>query len=276
MRDLAARVREDRDSVTKYEIVRTVLTRLNERGERTLRERREILRRVTEFEDFSTCYPEDQLKAKGLVGEVRRVVDVKDSFTRIRQEREAEREKHQAAQRERLAEAQRRRDEVIQIKGELFALFREQDRYKRGRALEHLFGRLFDTAGILVSEPFTMIGTEGEGVVEQVDGVVAIDGEYYLVETKWWAKPLGRAEVSEHLVRVFSRGQARGILISASEYTEPALTVCRESLSRTVVVLCKIEELVKLLEQEADLKQFLQQKIEAAIVHKNPLYEPLG
>ena len=96
------------------------------------------------------------------------------------------------------------------------------------------------------------------------------------METKWWAKPLGRAEVSEHLVRVFSRGQARGILISASEYTEPALTVCRESLSRTVVVLCKIEELVKLLEQEADLKQFLQQKIEAAIVHKNPLYEPLG
>ncbi len=84
--DLAARVAEDRDSVTKYEIVRVALTRLNERGERTLRERREILRRVTDFEDFSTCWPEDELKAKGLVGEVRRVVNVKDSFTRMRQE----------------------------------------------------------------------------------------------------------------------------------------------------------------------------------------------
>ncbi len=43
-----------------------------------------------EYEVFSTCWPEDVLKAKGLVSEVRRVVEVKDSFTRIRQEKEAE------------------------------------------------------------------------------------------------------------------------------------------------------------------------------------------
>ena len=55
-------------------MVRTTLTRLNERGEAALRERREILKRVTEFEDFSTCWPNDQLKAKGLVAEIRRVI----------------------------------------------------------------------------------------------------------------------------------------------------------------------------------------------------------
>ncbi len=167
---------------------------------------------------------------------------------------------------------------MTQTKNELFALFREEDRRERGKALERVLGRLFDIADILVSEPFSLTGMEGEGIVEQLDGVVSIDGEYYLVEMKWRAEPLGRGEVSEHLVRVFGRDQARGILISASGYTEPAVTVCRESLSQAVVVLCKLEEIVKLLEreQDVDVKQFFQRKIEAAIVHKNPLYEPLG
>lgn len=46
--DLEARLRKDRNSINKYEIVRTVLERLNSKGEPALRERREILRRVTE------------------------------------------------------------------------------------------------------------------------------------------------------------------------------------------------------------------------------------
>ena len=54
MSDLWKRVETDRGNINKYEIVRTILTRINERSENTLRERREVLRRVTEFEDFST------------------------------------------------------------------------------------------------------------------------------------------------------------------------------------------------------------------------------
>jgi restriction system protein len=75
--DLEARLRKDRNSINKYEIVRTVLERLNSKGEPALRERREILRRVTEFEDFSTEGPSDQLKAKGLVGEISRVLELR-------------------------------------------------------------------------------------------------------------------------------------------------------------------------------------------------------
>jgi len=71
--DVETRLRNDRNSINKYEMVRTVLERLNAKGEPALRERREILRRLTEFEDFSTCWQNDQLKAKGLVGEMSRV-----------------------------------------------------------------------------------------------------------------------------------------------------------------------------------------------------------
>ena len=87
--DLEETVARDRESISKYEIVRTILQRLNEFGERALRERREILKRVVEFEDFSTCWDNDRLQAKGLVSEIRKVVNVKDSFTRMRQERDA-------------------------------------------------------------------------------------------------------------------------------------------------------------------------------------------
>jgi hypothetical protein len=43
------------DSIKKHEIVRIVLDRINEAGDRTLTTRREILKRVTEFEDFSVA-----------------------------------------------------------------------------------------------------------------------------------------------------------------------------------------------------------------------------
>lgn len=61
--DLTEIVLRNRHEITKYEIVRSVLSRLNERGESTLRERREIIKRVVEYEDFSACWESDRLKA---------------------------------------------------------------------------------------------------------------------------------------------------------------------------------------------------------------------
>jgi len=159
--DLAIRVNQDPDNINKYEIVRTVLTRINEKGEATVRERREILKRITEFEDFSTCWPADQLKAKGLVAEIRRVVNVKDSFTRMHQEREEERKKRQAEQQAKLEEAQRRRDRLSAVKADLFSLFGEQNSQKRGKTLESILNCLFEASGILIREAFTLIRFPG-------------------------------------------------------------------------------------------------------------------
>jgi hypothetical protein len=270
--DLQQRVDRDAKSVKKQQIVRTILERLNQRGEGGLAERREVLRRVVEFDSFSTCWPEDQLKAKGLVAEVRSVVDVKDSFTRMRLEREEERRGRLEGQQAKIRALERGRQEFDSIRRDFFSLFGEQNAQKRGKALEKVLNHLFRAAGIGVREAFALVGTEGEGAVEQVDGVVEIDADLYLVEMKWLKDPVGVPEVSAHLVRVFNRGYMRGILISASEYTQPAVTICRESLQRTVVVLCRLQEIVHLLEQEWDLKAFLKTKIRAAMISKNPLH----
>ena len=99
IRNFEEKLTENPKSVNKYEIVRSVLLHLNEMHDHAIGERREIVKRVTEFEDFSICWHGDQLKAKGLVAEVRRVVNVKDSFTRMHQERNAEVLKRQEEQR---------------------------------------------------------------------------------------------------------------------------------------------------------------------------------
>lgn len=270
--DLAQKVATDKGSVNKYEIVREVLVRLNDKGEATLRERREVLKRVVEFEDFSTCWPNDQLKAKGLVAEIRRVVDVKDSFGRMRQEQEAERKQRIDPEQQRRAALKERKTKLEQVKKDLYALFGLTDAQKRGKQLEGVLNRLFATGGILVREAFTRVAPTGEGVIEQIDGVIEMDGEIYLVEMKWWDKPLGTGEVSQHLVRVFSRHCARGLLISYSGYTDPAIVTCRESLSRMVVALCGLQEIVQLLEREDDLVEFLKKKVRAAVVDKNPYH----
>ncbi len=86
--DLHQRLVSDRKNLSKYEIARTVLQRLNEGDEQALRERREVLRRVVQFTNFDACWPDDRLKARGAVAGVRAIVNEKDAFTRMNQARE--------------------------------------------------------------------------------------------------------------------------------------------------------------------------------------------
>jgi hypothetical protein len=267
-------LRDRKEAFNKYLVTRDLLAKLNQLGEQSLRERREILKRVTEFADFSVCWESDQAPARGLVAQIRELVNVKDSFTRINLEREQERKWRLAQQQDRSDAQKNQKTRVAAVKSQLFSLFGETDAVRRGKKLEAVLNSLFAAYGILVKEAFTVKGHCNEGVVEQIDGLVEIDGHLYLVELKWWSKPIGTAEMSPHLVRVFNRGgQVRGVFISYSEFTEPAITTCREALAGgAVVVLSKLQEIVELLEREGDIKKWLKAKVTAALAEKNPMF----
>jgi len=273
--DLAQRLKTAPKEIGKHEIARVALERLNASGERTLRQRREVLRRVVEFTNYDACWPDDQLKARGLVASIRDVVNQKDSFTRMdnareeeRQARVAEAEKAKRAKRETAAK-------IDAAKNEFFGLFGAAlTPQQRGKKLETALNNLFKAYGILVREAFHLVGDQGEGIVEQVDGVIELKGALYFVEMKWYKDPVGRAEVSEHLVRLISRAEARGLFISASDFTDPAVHTSREFLQHKVIALCHLQEIVFLLEHQHDLPDFLNQKIEAAQIHKNPYFRP--
>jgi len=277
MSDLTQRVRIDRENINKYEIARTVIQRINEKGDSELRTRREIVKRVVEFEDFSTCWANDQLKAKGLVGELRRVVNVKDSFTRMSQEREREKKERINIKEKELSEKRKRYEEIERIKADFYSLFSlENEPQKRGKHLEKVLNALFSSYGILVKEDFKRVDPDGAGIIEQIDGVIEFSGHIYLVEMKWVKKPIGVEKLSQHLVRVYGRPDARGLFIASDGYADSAIAQCREALSQKTIALVSLHEIVRMLERQGDLVQLLGKKVQAATVDKNPYLEILN
>lgn len=277
MSDLYRRVSVDRENINKYEIARTVIQRINEKGDSALRTRREVVKRVVEFEDFSTCWPNDQLKAKGLVGELRRVVNVKDSFTKMSNEREREKQERIKAREKEIVEKCKRQEEIEKIKSDFYALFGlENEPQKRGKHLEKVLNALFSSYGILVKEDFKRVDPDGAGIIEQIDGVVELAGHIYLVEMKWVKEPIGVEKLSQHLVRIYGRHDARGLFIASEGYADSAVTQCREALLQKTIALISLHEVVRMLERQGDFVQLLSRKIQAATVDKNPYLEILN
>lgn len=273
--DIAARLKITPKEINKFDIARTILERLNTKGESALRERREVLRRVVDFANFDSCWPDDRLKAKGLVASICEVVNQKDAFTRMNNAREEERSARLTAAQTVAAAARERRTRIERAKQGLYALFgTATSAQERGRMLETALNNLFQAYGVLVHTAFHLVGEPGEGIVEQIDGVIELKGALYFVEMKWYRDPVGKPQIAEHLVRLISRAEARGIFISASDYTEAAIQVTREFLSHKVLVLSTLEEIIRLLEQQGDLADYFWKKVQAAQIHKNPYFRP--
>lgn len=271
--DLERRLVADRNSVGKYEIARTVINRINAEGESGLRTRREIVRRVVDWGDFSICWPEKALQAQGLVAKVRDLVNVKDAVTRMQQEREQERQERLRPQREAAAAAERKRTEREALLRELGALFPMANAHQRGLAFERLLNQIFKLDGLNVREGFAL-STESGQIGEQIDGLIEHGSQPYLVEAKWWKNPLGVDGVAQHLVRVYSRPGVHGLIVSASEFADTAVQQCRHALTQRVIVLAELREIVMLLERHGNFATWLQAKTRAAAVDRNPLFFP--
>lgn len=267
----------NKSSITKYEIARNILTKVNARGDSALGTRREIIKRIVEFESFETCWANDQLKAKGLVASIREVVGKKDSFTRMEQERKTERDIRLSKLQAERAKLEKKRLEINNVNQRLSALFKMDDKpHERGKLLEGVLNDLFRVYGVLIREDFRRRDPEIGVVVEQIDGVIELNGQIHLVEMKWLNAPVGISEFSPHLSRLFLRQNANGIFISANGYASSVESVCKEALSQKTIFLCSLREIVMLLQRQDDLVDFLSKKSNAAIIDKNPFLEILS
>ncbi len=274
---MATKVRVDRNSVSKFAIVRDVLEKLNKRGDSALTARREVIKRVVEFEEFSMCWESDIYKAKAKVGDLKRIVNVKDSFTRMNQQREAAQAEIAAkARAEREAAAERRR-KIQNVRDRLNALFgMDNEPQKRGKLLEGVLNDLFRAYGILVREDFKRQDQSGSVVVEQIDGVIEFEGHIYLVEMKWLKDPVGVPELGSHMMRLYARDGVRGIFISNSDFASSAISECVTHSANKTMALCTLREIVMLLMNERDLVSLLREKVRAAVIDKKPFVEILG
>lgn len=270
-KDVSEKLASNPDSISKYEMCRIILERINQNRDKYLRQRREILKRITEFEAFSTCWESDQLKAKGLVSEIQKVINVKDSFTRMKQERDNEQKIRQEEHRKKIQEIQKRKERVENIKKDLFSLFHETNPQKRGKSLESVLNGYFKVYEILVKEDFKRLGEPGEGIIEQLDGIVEVDNQIFLVEMKWKKDSIGSDDIFSHLGRIYHRANAHGIFISASGYSPSGVTAAKEALIKNaLLVMFDLEEFVKVIDGEIDFKNYLREKIKTAIIEKEP------
>ncbi len=273
--DLRAQVETDRDSISKYQITRIILTRINEQGDPALTQRREVVRRVTGFEDFSACWPEDRLKAQGLVAAIRDVVNLKDSLTRILQAQDGVLREHQREQEAQAAAKRRKRGEREALRRRFTALAAMTVPRQRGLAFESALNDLFKLDGLCIREAFTLASSDGK-VGEQFDGLVTMGSHPVLVEAKWHADQLGVNDVCRHLVRVYGRPPGvHGLIISASGFAVPAIDECTRALASRVIMLAELPELFMLLENPAaSISAWLQAKYLAARVDWRVLFRP--
>lgn len=275
--EIASIVENNPSSVNKFEIVRNVITKVNARGDSGLKPRREIIKRVVEFESFESCWESDQYKAKGMVATIREEVNKRDSFTRMKQERDAERAERVAGQKTDRTSAIVKRTKLEDINRRLSALFALNDKpQERGKLLEGVLNDLFRAYGIHVREDFRRKDPDTGIVVEQIDGVIELDGTIHLVEMKWLSSVVGVGEFSPHISRLFMRANANGIFIAVNGYASSVISECRDVLNLKTVFLCSLQEIVLLLQRQDDFAALLKRKQQAAIVDKNPFLEILS
>src|SRR5690606_25393827 len=119
----------------------------------------------------------------------------------------------------------------------------------------------------LIKEDFKRTGEPGEGIIEQIDGIIEVDNQIFLAEMKWKKDSIGAEDIYSHLGRIYHRASAHGIIISASGYTVSGINAAKEALVKNaLLVMFDLEEFVKVMEIEIDFKNYLRDKIKTAII----------
>src|SRR5437764_9416941 len=122
---------------------------------------------------------------------------------------------------ERLAQQQRSL-ELMRLKEEFLRLAAENDRSKAGLALEKLLTRLFGLFELQPRQGFRITG-------EQIDGSIELDGDIYLVESKWEKTALHEADLLVFRGKIEGKSTfTRGVFIALNDVTQEA----RDSITR--------------------------------------------
>ena len=170
-----------------------------------------------------------------------------------------------------IAEAEPGAEERSQVKKEFYAVYGIKDDARgKGLAFERVLNKIFALDGLLVRDAFTLRGNKGEGVVEQIDGVIELDHHLYLVEAKWQSNNLGPGDVAQHMMRVAHRGEVRGLYIVEPGFTHAAIALARDELQRKVIVLGLIRELYELFETGGSISNWLREKVRRAQLDREP------
>lgn len=252
----------------KFNVTREVLEYLNKDTDGLLGIRRNLLQKVVSFDSFEMCWENDRLKAKANVAEIAKIVNLKDSVTKLEAYAEKERQLKVSIQEEKLKKIQMKRVEYESIKKSLNNLFTITNPQQRGKLLENVLNDLFKLYGIGIKDAFTIYDDDSGKNYEQIDGAIEINNHLTLIEMKWENSEIGADKIARFISRLFLRAKVDGIIISYSSFTETGTKTANEALSKIVVSLIDLKNIIDILYQDKDLKAYFETVIRNTKLYK--------
>jgi hypothetical protein len=207
---------------------------------------------------------DDEMMARAIVQKAREVLGEKEkrdaveraSYERLRKERE---EKEKSERRETI---QRQSSLLLMAFDSLAA---NPNANERGRLLEEFLIRFCNVYEIPVHQAFT----RNQGA-EQIDGMISLNGWFYLVECRWRKKPSDSKELDALIGKVSrSTKQMMGIFISINRWSSHVEQILKQNPEKAIILVDGFD-IRKTLEGQVDFREFLMKKIE----HLNKNTEP--
>ncbi|SRR5713226_4855800 len=151
-------------------------------------------------------------------------------------------------------EDHRRSQALRQLKEEFLQLAVDSDRTAAGLALEKLLNRLFEVFELKPRQPFRIAG-------EQIDGSFQMDGQVYLLESKWESHPLPEADLLVFRGKIEGKSTfTRGVFIALND-----ISVCaRDAITRGKApsfFVINGHDLLMILSEKISLTDFLQKRV---------------
>ena len=152
------------------------------------------------------------------------------------------------------SDAQLRSEALAKLKEEFSRLAVETDRNKAGLALEGILNRLFELFHLRPRQPFRVVG-------EQIDGSFELDGQVYLLESKWEKQALPEADLLIFRGKIEGKSTfTRGVFISLNGISVPAQDAITRGKAPSFFVL-NGHDLIMILNEMIDLPEFLRKRI---------------
>ena len=158
---------------------------------------------------------------------------------------------------------------LSQLREQFLRMQQSSDRpQRRGKELEGFLNTLFELWDLNPRASYSIQH-------EQLDGAFTFRTDDYIIEARWWAKPLGPKELNDFKVKVDTKARnTLGLYVSISGFTEGA--IAKHSGTGTPLILMDGPDLMPILEGYIDLNEVLELKRRHAAETGNPMYRVWG
>jgi hypothetical protein len=152
------------------------------------------------------------------------------------------------------AEHQRRSQALRELKETFLQLAVQSDRNAAGLTLEKVLNRLFEIYGLQPRQPFRIVG-------EQIDGSFQMDGQIYLLESKWEKEPLSEAPLLVFRGKIEGKSTfTRGVFIALNDIAGPARDAITRGKAPSFFVM-NGHDLLMILGETISLPDFLRMRV---------------